>query len=60
MTPKEKLAAALEALDHARRALEQLSATATGDDEIDEGVAAAADTIEAEIAGLHLLHIECV
>lgn len=60
MTPKDKLAAALEALDHARRAIEELSTITTGDDEVDDAVADAGDVIEAEIAGFAHFHLECV
>lgn len=60
MTPKEKLAAALDALDVARRAIEGLSAIETVDEEIDSAVADAGDVIEAEIAGFALFHMECV
>ena len=60
LTPSDKLVAALEALDCARRTLEDLAPIATGDSEIDDVVADAADMIEIKIAGLARLHRECV
>jgi hypothetical protein len=59
LTPSDKLAAALEALDQARRTLEDL-AIATGDGQIDDAVDDAADMIEIKIAMLARLHRECV
>jgi hypothetical protein len=56
LTPSDKLAAALEALDQARRTLEDLATIATGDGDIDDAVNDAADTIEVEIAGLARPH----
>jgi hypothetical protein len=55
LTPSDKLAAALEALDRARRTIEDLATVPTGDGEIDDAVDAAAGTIEIKIAGLALL-----
>lgn len=60
MTPKDKLTAALEALDRARRTLEELASIDTGDEEIDDAVSTAADTLEAEIAGAAHLQRQCV
>jgi hypothetical protein len=56
LTPSDKLAAALEALDQARRTLEDLATIATGDGDIDDAVNDAADTIEVKIAGLARPH----
>ena len=56
LTASDKLAAALEALDQARRTLEDLATITTGDGEIDDAVDAAAGTIEIKIAGLARLH----
>jgi hypothetical protein len=60
LTPSDKLAAALEALDQARRTLEDLATIATGDGQIDDAVDDAADMIEIKIAMLARLHRECV
>ena len=60
LTPSDKLAAALEALDRARRTLEDLATIATGDGEIDDAVADAAGMIEIKIAGLARPHRGCV
>ena len=52
LTPSDKLAAALEALDQVRRPLEGLATIATGDGDIDD----AADMIAIKIAGLARPH----
>lgn len=60
MTPAEKLAAATAALDVARRAIEAIDGIVCGDDEIDEAVNDAGQTLDAEIGGLYRLIRECV
>lgn len=60
MTPAEQIAAATAALDEARRALEALSSSPCGDDDVDGAISDARETVEAEISGLYRLLRECV
>jgi hypothetical protein len=58
LMPSDKLAAAREALDQARRTLADLATIATGDGEIDDAVDDAADMLEIKFARLARLHRE--
>ena len=60
MTPAEHIAAAVAALDAARRALEPLESSPCGDDDVDEIISAAVEEIEANIVALHYFSTECV
>ena len=54
MTPSEQIAAAIAAVDEARRALEALGASPCGNDEVDGAISDTCETLDAEIGGLHL------
>ena len=60
MTASEQLAAALKALDEARRSLEILAASPCGDSDIDDAIDGALEDIDGHIGNLHSFHEECV
>ena len=59
MTVADEIAAAVDALDRARRALEPLAASPSGDDDVDDAIAAVLEDIEANLSALHAFAGQC-
>lgn len=60
MTPADKLQRALADLDEARRGLEDLASSNTGDEEIDGAVSDTVDAIDSMIGLLAVYERQCV